>query len=65
MVRIRKEREPSTQPTSMVIPKPAHALLKKEAAKQDLTVSQLLRRIINQWFIYNSTNKGNLDPDNK
>lgn len=38
------------QPTSMLIPRPVHAALKKEAVKQDLTVSQLLRRIIQRWF---------------
>lgn len=55
-----KERE---QPTSMMIPRATHLLLKKEASKQDLTVSQLLRRIINAWFVFQTGNKGNLDPD--
>jgi hypothetical protein len=52
------------QPTSMIIPKPIHLLLKKEAVKQDLTVSQLLRRIIQAWFEFNTKTKGNLDPEN-
>lgn len=56
-------KEPREQPTSMMIPRATHLLLKKEATKQDLTVSQLLRRIINAWFAFNTKNKGNLDPD--
>lgn len=48
-----KKRQPpesGLQPTSMLIPVPTHQLLKAEATRQDLTVSQLLRRIIQQWF---------------
>lgn len=56
---------PKDQPTSMMIPRPIHAALKKEAVKQDLTVSQLLRRIIQGWFDFQSKNLGNLDPDPK
>ena len=45
-----KPRSDKGQPTSMIIPKPILTLLKREAARQDLTVSQLLRRIIQMWF---------------
>jgi hypothetical protein len=51
------------QPTSIIIPKPIHRLLKGEAARQDLTVSQLLRRIIQAWFDFQTKNQGDLDPE--
>lgn len=54
---------PKDQPTSMLIPRATHVLLKKEATKQDLTVSQLLRRIIQAWFDFQQKNKGDLDPE--
>jgi hypothetical protein len=53
------------QPTSMMIPRPIHKKLKEEAAKQDLNVSQLLRRIIQMWFDFQQKNKGDLDPEGK
>lgn len=53
------------QPTSMVIPMTIHRALKAEATKQDLTVSQLLRRIIQAWFDFQSKNRGDLDPEPK
>ncbi len=56
---------PRDQPTSMLIPRPVHALLKQESKKQDLTVSQLLRRIIQAWFDFQQKNKGDLDPEPK
>lgn len=34
----------------MLIPDATHERLKAEAARQDLSVSQLLRRIIQAWF---------------
>lgn len=51
------------QPTSMLVPMTIHRLLKQEATKQDLTVSQLLRRIIQAWFDFQTKSKGDLDPD--
>jgi hypothetical protein len=62
MPKVAKER---LQPTSMLIPMTIHRLLKTEATKQDLTVSQLLRRIIQAWFDFQTKNKGDLDPEPK
>lgn len=59
----KKPARPGGQPTSMHIPLETHALLKKEATRQDLTVSQLLRRIIQAWFDFQKKNKGDLDPE--
>lgn len=53
------------QPTSILLPMKQRTLLRNEAKKQDLTVSQLIRRIIQAWFDFNSKNRGNLDPDPK
>ena len=41
---------PKEKPTSMMIPTHIHVRLKEEAARQDRTVSSLLRRIIQDWF---------------
>lgn len=50
MAKPAKKREADLQPTSMLIPIATHERLKAEATRQDLTVSQLLRRIIQAWF---------------
>lgn len=55
----------SEQPTSFIIPKDVHARLKVEAKKQDLSISQLVRRILQGWFDFNSKNKGNVDGEEK
>lgn len=51
------------QPTSVIIPHPIHAKLKAEAAKNDETVSRLIRRILHMWFDFQQKNRGNLDTD--
>lgn len=51
------------QPTSVIIPRPIHAKLKAEAAKNDETVSRLIRRILHMWFDFQQKNKGDLDPE--
>ena len=58
-----KPRAEKGQPTSMIIPKPIHTLLKREAARRDLTVSQVLRRIILDWFEAVSRNKAASAPE--
>lgn len=57
-----KERD---QPTSMLIPRHIHRWLKKESTKQDLTVSQLLRRFIQAQYDFATKTKGDLDPEPK
>ena len=38
------------QPTSVILPKDVKTRLRKEAQKRDLTLSQLLRRIVLDFF---------------
>lgn len=60
---VRKTNANGNQPTSMHIPKPIHAWLKRVSLKQDLTVSQYLRRVIQAHYDFETKNKGNLDPE--
>jgi hypothetical protein len=58
-----KSPKPKDQPTSVIIPLQIHAKLKAEAAKNDETVSRLIRRILHMWFDFQQKNKGDLDPE--
>ena len=50
-------------PTSVVLPKETRAWLRTESKKQDLSISQLIRRIVQASFDFSTRNKGNLDNE--